>query len=172
MPGLILVYTGHGKGKTTAALGLSLRAMGHNLKVGFMQFMKGSPDYGEFIIAPNLPGFCLKQVGRDTFVNPENPDPVDIRMAQEGLTTAETWLSEGRFDLVVLDEILVAIAYGLLTEEQVLAVLENDRIHSDIVLTGRYAPERIIQVADTVTVMQERRHAYQRGIAAKAGMEF
>ncbi len=172
MPGLIVVYTGHGKGKTTAALGLSLRAMGHNQKVGFMQFMKGSPDYGEFLIAPMLPGFRIVQCGRDTFVSPENPDPVDVRMAQEGLTMSEQWLKESCFGLVVLDEILVAIAYGLLTVDRVLAVLEVGRVHTDIVLTGRYAPERIIQVADTVTVMQERRHAYQRGIAAKAGMEF
>lgn len=172
MSGLVLVYTGNGKGKTTAALGLSLRALGHGQRVGFLQFLKGSPDYGEVQMAKVLPGFVLVQSGRDSFVNPQDPDPVDIALAYEGLREGEKWLVEKRFDLVVFDEILVAAGYGLLTPDEVLKVLEKRPPEMDVVLTGRYAPEALIQVADTVTVMSERRHAYQRGAAAKAGMEF
>ena len=129
MLGLILVYTGKGKGKTTAALGLALRAIGHGHRVGFLQFMKGNPNYGECRIAHQLPN-------------------------------------------LVLDEILVAVAFGLFTVNQVLDTLTKRRPHIDVVLTGRYAPDEIVQIADTVTEMVECRHAYHRGVEAKAGMEF
>lgn len=172
VPGLIVVYTGNGKGKTTAALGLSLRAMGHNGKVGFMQFMKGSPNYGEVQLAQTLPNMLLVQCGRDEFVSPVNPDLVDIAYAQEGIKTVAKWFKDQQFDLIVLDEILVAISYGLISLAQVLELLKNCSQEVDVVLTGRYAPEEIFQIADTITIMSERRHAYQRGIAAKAGMEF
>ncbi|KLU62239.1 Cob(I)yrinic acid a,c-diamide adenosyltransferase [Peptococcaceae bacterium CEB3] len=172
MPGLVLVYTGNGKGKTTAALGLSLRALGHGRRVGFLQFMKGSQDYGEVKIAAALPGFVLEQTGRDSFVNPEDPDPVDVAMAKEGLRRGEKWLLEEKFDLVVFDEILVAAGFGLLSAAEILEVLAKRPPETDLVLTGRYAPEAIIEAADTVTMMEEIRHAYQRGVTAKAGMEF
>jgi len=170
--GLLVVYTGNGKGKTTAALGLCLRAIGHGLKVGFLQFMKGSKEYGEVRMAANLPGFELLQCGRDSFVSPDQPEEIDIVLARGGLTTFKTWLTAGKFDLIVLDEVLVAIAYKLLPIQEVVDILESRSPEVDIVLTGRYAPEEIIQLADTVTVMSERRHAYQRGAVAKAGMEF
>ncbi|MHB1651239.1 MAG: cob(I)yrinic acid a,c-diamide adenosyltransferase [Desulfitobacteriaceae bacterium] len=172
MPGLLLVYTGNGKGKTTAALGLSLRALGHGHRVGFLQFLKGSQDYGEVRIASLLPGLELVQCGRDSFVNPQVPDPLDISLAEKGLRLAEKWFREEEFGLIVLDEILVAVAYGLLSAQEVLATLTKRPAEMDVILTGRYAAEEIIQMADTVTVMCERRHAYQRGAAAKAGMEF
>lgn len=172
MPGLLLIYTGNGKGKTTAALGLGLRAIGHGHRVGFLQFMKGSLDYGEVKIAPKLPGFHLVQSGRDSFVDPVHPDPEDIRLANEGLKLAEMWFREKKFDLIVLDEILVAVSYGLLEVREVCRILEARPSETDVVLTGRYAPEELIQMADTVTLMHERRHAYQRGVQAKAGMEF
>ncbi len=172
MPGLLLIYTGNGKGKTTAALGLSLRALGHGLKVGFLQFMKGSSDYGEVRMASRLPGFELVQCGRDSFVNPTAPDPLDIALAEAGLQFAETWFNKAAFNLIVLDEILVACAYGLLSVEEVQNLLAHRPSTTDVVLTGRYAPEKLIQLADTVTVMNERRHAYMRGAQAKAGMEF
>ena len=172
MSGLILVYTGNGKGKTTASLGLCMRALGHNQTVGFLQFMKGSKNYGEVKIANLFSNFTLVQSGQESFVSYENPDPVDIQMAQEGLKLAKQWFEEDKFYLIVLDEILVAVAYKLLSVEQVLDLVRNRPLRLNLVMTGRYAAPEIIAIADTVTEMTEQRHAYQRGVEAKAGMEF
>ena len=172
MPGLILVHTGNGKGKTTAALGLSMRALGHNQTVGFLQFMKGSKNYGEVKIAAMLENFTLVQSGQETFVSYENPDPIDIQMAQDGFEVATHWFEENKFDLIVLDEILVAVAFKLISVAQVLELIQKRPPHLNLVLTGRYAPPELLEIADTVTEMKEVRHAYQKGVEAKAGMEF
>lgn len=172
MSGLLLVYTGNGKGKTTASLGLCMRALGHNQTVGFLQFMKGSKNYGEVKLASILPNFTLVQSGQESFVSYENPDPVDIKMAQDGLKLALQWLNEDKFDLLVLDEILVAVAFKLISVEQVLDLIRKRPPHLNLVLTGRYASPEIMAIADTVTEMTEHRHAYQQGVEAKAGMEF
>jgi len=172
MSGLILVYTGNGKGKTTASLGLSMRALGHNQIVGFLQFMKGSKNYGEVKLASMLPNFTLVQSGQESFVSYENPDPVDIRMAQEGLGLAAKWFEEDKFDLIVLDEILVAVAYKLISVAQVLDLVKKKPPRLNLVMTGRYAAPELIEIADTVTEMTEQQHAYQRGVQAKEGMEF
>lgn len=123
-------------------------------------------------MAAKLPGFKLVQCGRDSFVNPALPEREDVLLAKEGLKLAEKWFDEATCDLIVLDEILVAVAYGLLTVTEVRQILERRPGEMDVVLTGRYAAEELIQLADTVTVMNERRHAYQRGAQAKAGMEY
>lgn len=172
MSGLLLVYTGNGKGKTTAALGLSFRALGHNQNVGFLQFMKGSRNYGEVKISAMFPQLTFVQSGRESFVSYEDPDPIDIQMAQEGLSLAKKWFEEKNFDLIVLDEILVAVAFKLISLEQVLNLVQGRPPELNLVLTGRYAPPEIMEIADTVTEMIEHRHAYQRGVEAKAGMEF
>ncbi|WP_407310839.1 cob(I)yrinic acid a,c-diamide adenosyltransferase [Desulfosporosinus sp. SB140] len=172
MAGLVLVYTGNGKGKTTAAIGLSVRALGHNQTVGFLQFMKGSKNYGEVKIASMLPNFTLVQSGQESFVSYENPDPIDIKMAQEGYELAEKWFEEDKFDLIVLDEILVAVAFKLISVAQVLDLVQKKPTHLNLVLTGRYAAPEIMEIADTVTEMTEKRHAYNQGVEAKAGMEF
>lgn len=172
MSGLILVYTGNGKGKTTASLGLSMRALGHNQKVGFLQFMKGSKNYGEVKLVSMLPNFTLVQSGQESFVSYENPDPIDIKMAQDGLELAQQWFEEDRFDLIVLDEILVAVAFKLLSVAQVLDLVKKKPPHLNLVMTGRYAAPELIEIADTVTEMTEQRHAYQRGVQSKEGMEF
>jgi len=172
MPGLILVYTGNGKGKTTASLGLCMRALGHNQTVGFLQFMKGSKNYGEVKIASVLTNFTLVQSGQESFVSYENPDPVDVQMAQDGLELARRWFEEDNFDLIVLDEILVAVAFKLISVQQVLDLVQQRPLRLNLVMTGRYAAPEIMEIADTVTEMTEQRHAYQRGVEAKAGMEF
>ncbi|HHY27807.1 MAG TPA: cob(I)yrinic acid a,c-diamide adenosyltransferase [Desulfitobacterium dehalogenans] len=172
MKGLLLAYTGNGKGKTTAALGLSLRALGHDQKVGFLQFMKGSKNYGEVKISEKLPNLTLVQTGRDCFVSYEHPDPVDIAMAHEGLDILSQWFKQDRFDLIVADELLVALDFKLVTVQEVMELLEKRPPRLHLVLTGRYAPDEILAIADTVTVMQEHRHAYQQGVEAKEGMEF
>lgn len=172
MKGLLLVYTGNGKGKTTAALGLSFRALGHDQKVGFLQFMKGSKNYGEFKFSEMLPNLTFVQTGRDCFVSYENPEPVDIAMAHEGLDILSQWFKEDRFDLIVADELMVALGFNLVTIQEVLDLLEKRPPRLNLVLTGRYAPDEILAIADTVTFMQEHRHAYQQGVEAKEGMEF
>lgn len=172
MKGLLLVYTGNGKGKTTAALGLSLRALGHGQKVGFLQFMKGSKNYGEVKISEKLPNLTLVQTGRDCFVSFENPEPVDIAMAHDGLAILSQWFQEDCFDLIVADELLVALGFNLVTVQEVLDLIEQRPPRLALVLTGRYAPDELLAVADTVTIMQEHRHAYQQGVEAKEGMEF
>lgn len=123
-------------------------------------------------MAQTLPDFTLVQSGRESFVSYENPDPVDIAMAQDGLKLLTQWFEEDQFDLIVADEILVALGFKLITVESVLELLHDRPGHLNLVLTGRYAPEEIIAVADTVTIMQEERHAYQRRVEAKEGMEF
>ena len=172
MKGLLLVYTGNGKGKTTAAFGLSLRALGHGQKVGFLQFMKGSRNYGEVKISEKLSNLTLEQTGRDCFVSYEDPDPIDIAMAHEGLKILSQWFEEDRFDLIVADELLVALAFKLFSVQEVLELIEKRPPRLNLVLTGRYAPEEILEIADTVTIMEEHRHAYQQGVEAKEGMEF
>jgi cob(I)alamin adenosyltransferase len=172
MKGLLLIYTGNGKGKTTAALGLSLRALGHGQKVGFLQFMKGSKNYGEVKISDSLSDFTLVQTGRDSFVSYEHPDPIDVKMAKDGLAILNQWFEEDCFDLIVADELLVALGFRLLQVQEVIDLLSKRPSRLNLVLTGRYAPDELLAVADTVTIMQEHRHAYQQGVEAKEGMEY
>ncbi|MFQ6001358.1 MAG: cob(I)yrinic acid a,c-diamide adenosyltransferase, partial [Anaerolineae bacterium] len=112
--GLVQVYTGEGKGKTTAALGLAMRAAGHGLRVYIIQFMKGWPNYGELKTVGGHPRITLRQFGRPEFVDPEKPEPVDREMAQEALREARQVLTSGSYDLVILDEVNVALKYGLI----------------------------------------------------------
>jgi len=170
--GLIEVYTGNGKGKTTAALGLALRAWGHGLKVLMVQFMKGSPQYGEVKAAAHLAGFSIIQVGRDEFVDLKNPAQVDIDLARTGWAMACRAIDSGDYDIVILDEINVAMACGLLDAGEVVAYLSEKRRPVEIVLTGRYAPEAVLAAADLVTEMKENRHPFAAGIPAREGIDF
>jgi len=170
--GLVEVYTGDGKGKTTAALGLALRAAGHGLRVYIVQFMKGWPDYGELSALLHQPNITLVQFGRPDFVDRDNPDPLDIEMAQEALTHSLDVLRNGRYDVVVLDELNVALDYGLISLAQVLALLDAKPPHVELVLTGRGAHPRIIERADLVTEMCEIKHPYAAGINGRKGIEY
>lgn len=153
--GLVQLYTGDGKGKTTAALGLALRAAGHGFKVCFIQFMKGKIDYGELKAASMLsPYLEIHQKGRETFVSKENPDPEDVRLARDGLQFAKEAVHSGRYDIVVLDEINVAVDYNLFPKEEVLELIRSKPRHVELILTGRYAPQELIDAADLVTEMQ------------------
>jgi len=169
--GLVLVYTGNGKGKTTAALGLALRAVGHGKRVLMIQFMKGGDDYGELQAARMLPGFEIVQKGLPTFVDRDHPAGEDVRLAQEGLALAREAL-KGTWDLVILDEINVAVEYGLVGLSDVLALLEMRRAETDMVLTGRGAHPELVRRADMVSEVLEIKHHYQRGIAARKGIEY
>jgi cob(I)alamin adenosyltransferase len=171
--GLVLVYTGDGKGKTTAAVGLGLRAAGHGLKVKMLQFMKGPGNvYGESLaVARHVPGFEIGQVGRDTFVKKGNPAPEDIQAAQRGLQAARESLG-GAYDLVILDELNVAVHFGLLDEVEVLDVLRSRAPHVNVVVTGRYASERMIELADMVSEVREVKHHFRKGARARKGIEY
>ncbi len=170
--GLIQVYTGNGKGKTTASLGLAFRACGHGFKTCMIQFMKECADYGEIKAARHLPGFEVIQVGRNDFVDLAHPDPVDVKLARDGWEKAKATIDSGRFDIVILDEINVAMACGLLDPAAVAAFLTAARRQVEIILTGRYAPPAIIAAAHLVTDMQEVKHPYQHGLEARQGIDY
>ncbi len=170
--GLIQVYTGDGKGKTTASLGLALRACGHGLKVIMLQFLKDDPNYGEFKAAGYLPGFVIKQVGRDCFVDFSNPDPIDVLMVAEGWQQAKNVIESGEYDIVILDELNIVMAYDLLPTAEVISFLQKARGNKvEIVLTGRYAPQALLDLADLVTEMKEVKHYFSCGIESRDGID-
>lgn len=170
--GCIQVYTGNGKGKTTAALGLALRAAGRELMVCMLQFMKGGGPYGEHLAAPKLaPYLTIIQTGREGWVNRENPDPEDVRLAREALEKARAELTGGRYDLLILDEINGAVSFGLIGVDDVLALMGMKPPAVELVLTGRNADERVIAAADLVTEMREVKHYYRAGVPARVGIE-
>jgi cob(I)alamin adenosyltransferase len=168
---MIHVYTGNGKGKTTAALGLALRALGHGYKVYMIQFMKGDPGYGELIAGRQLDGLTIRQYGRTNFVSRDHPAEEDIALARKGLDHAKQILAADRHDLVILDEINVAMDYGLIPVQAVLDLIGNKPGDVELVLTGRCAPEKVIEAADLVTEMQEIKHYYRQGRMARDGIE-
>jgi cob(I)alamin adenosyltransferase len=170
--GLVQVYTGDGKGKTTAALGLALRAAGHGFHVHIVQFMKGWPDYGELTALKHVPNITLVQFGRAEFVDPERPAAEDRRRAQEAWQHSLDALQDGRYDVVVLDEINVALDFGLVSLEQVLELLDARPSHVELVLTGRKAHPQVIERADLVTEMRSIKHPYDAGVAARKGVEY
>ena len=170
--GYIQVYTGNGKGKTTASLGLAVRAAGHGLRTVIIQFMKGWIDYGELNGVKMLSPFVeIHQAGRDTFVERKNPDPEDVRLAREGWELAKAVVLGKKADIVVLDEINCAVDFGLLPLGEVLDLLHRKPDGLEIVLTGRGAPEEIVAIADLVTEMREIKHYYGKGIDARVGVE-
>ncbi len=170
--GLVLVYTGDGKGKTTAALGLGMRAVGHGLKVLMIQFMKGSPSYGEVRATGLLPDFKLIQFGLETFVNKANPSKTDVDEAQAGWARARKALQERECDLLILDEANVAVEYGLITIAQLLELLDIRPAEMDLVITGRWAHPELMARADLVSEVREIKHHFRAGVKAREGIEF
>ncbi len=166
---MIHVYTGNGKGKTTAAFGLAMRAAGHGKKVAIVQFMKGV-EYGEVRSAKKL-GIEVYQFGRKEFVDPKAPTELDFKLAKEALKKAEELL-KGDYDLVILDEVNVTVFFKLLKPEEVLKVLRERNERTEVVLTGRYAPPEFLEIADLVTEMREIKHYYRKGILAREGVEY
>jgi cob(I)alamin adenosyltransferase len=169
----ILVFTGDGKGKTTAALGMALRAAGHGLPVAVIQFVKADRTVGEIQGLTRLPGVSIVQAGRG-FLPKAGDAAIAVHQAaaREGLAEAERIVAAGETRLVILDEICVAVAKGLLTEADVLAVLRRGRAGTCIVLTGRGATESLLAAADTATEMREVKHGLKSGIVAQAGVEW
>lgn len=172
--GLIIVNTGPGKGKTTAAMGTGLRAVGQGMKVLMLQFLKGSWHYGELDAVQAFGDkFVMKQLGRGFVkVGTEKPDPEDVRMVEEAWLEADRAIHSGQWDLVILDEINYAISYGMLDPAKVVESLKRkpDMVH--VILTGRSAHPTIVELADTVTEMRQVKHAYEKGVMAQRGIEY
>ena len=170
--GRVQIYTGDGKGKTTAALGLALRAAGHGLRTYIGQFMKGQL-YGERESIRRLaPLITIEQFGRKTFLHfTASPPAAEIRRARRGLARCRAAMLTGDHAIVVFDEVLVAVFFKLLTEAELHAVLDERPDGVEVVLTGRRAPTSLIRRADLVTEMKERKHYYRKGVAARTGIE-
>ena len=172
--GYVQVYTGDGKGKTTAALGLALRATGHGMRTYIGQFMKGQ-HYGELDALRDHPLITVEQYGDVRCIRREEVTPEHVAQARRGLERARQAMlglsPGGRYDVVVLDEVNVSIWFGLLMVEEVLAFLDERPAHVEVILTGRRAPQELIERADLVTEMRQVKHYYQQGVAARKGIE-
>lgn len=170
--GYTQVYTGNCKGKTTAALGLAFRAMGHGLKTYIGQFMKGQ-KYGELEAAKVVhPYIIIEQYGRPGWVHfHKPPKKEDVRLAQEGLRKTKEAMLSGMYDIIVLDEINTAYYFGLLSVQDMLDIIDSKPDGVELVLTGRYVPSEIVEAADLVTEMKEVKHYYQAGVQARDGIE-
>lgn len=168
--GFIQIYTGNGKGKTTAALGLALRAAGHGLRTYIAQFMKGQA-YGELTSIRSIPEITIEQFGKDTLVHVDHTTAEDAQLAEHGLEKAAQAMRSDQYQIIVLDEINVAIHFKLLTIDQVLNFLAAKPPEIELILTGRHAPKQLIEKADLVTEMIEVKHYYQQNIIARDGIE-
>jgi cob(I)alamin adenosyltransferase len=172
--GLIIVNTGPGKGKTTAAMGTALRAVGNGMRVLMLQFIKGSWHYGELDAVKAFGDrWLMKQMGRGFVkVGGAETDPEDVRLVQEAWAEGEKAILSGEWDLVVLDEINYAISYGMLDANKVAEALKRKPEMVHVILTGRNAHPAIVELADTVTEMRQVKHAYEKGVMAQRGIEY
>jgi cob(I)alamin adenosyltransferase len=171
--GLLLVFTGGGKGKTTAAIGMALRAAGQGLNVLILQFMKHNKKIGELkaLAQSGLP-ITLKQYGRRVFFRTRTCEPMDIHRAHQGLDGFKKAMKNNAYDLIILDEINMAIYFGLLSVEEVIEALKKKPPELHLVLTGRNADQKLIEMADLVTEMREIKHPYHLGVLGQRGIEF
>lgn len=170
--GLVIVITGNGKGKTTSAFGQALRAIGQGYKVFVLQFMKGR-DYGEYLAAKKyLPRLTIRRAGLDSFVMRDNPAPEDIELARQGFEQVKAAVASDKYDMIILDEINVAVDFQLIPLDEVVALIQNKPPALDLILTGRYAAKKILKLADTVSEVKEIKHHYAAGIKDRAGIEY
>ena len=173
--GIVIVYTGNGKGKTTASLGVALRAVGHGLKVCMVQFIKGEWHYGELNSLKKLePDFELIVAGKGFIgiIDDDHTFEEHVRAAKTALDIVQQKISLDTFDIIILDEINYALHLGVLQLADVMKILQNRPKHLSLILTGNHASEEIITLADLVTEMKEIKHPYKKGIKAKRGIDF
>ena len=170
--GLVQVYTGNGKGKTSAAFGAALRAAGRGFKVYVIQFVKGGFDYGELHIAEKIPNLKLNAFGRGKFITETPPAAEDVHFAREAFDLARKVVEGGEYDMVVLDEINVVVNLKMVGVDDVVGLIKSKPKHVELILTGRYAPAQIIEAADLVTEMKEIKHPYAKGVPPRKGIEY
>ena len=173
--GLVIVYTGNGKGKTTAALGMALRAVGYNYKICMIQFIKGSWHYGEMTSSSRLePEFELIAIGKGFvgIIDDKSPRQEHEKIAQEALHLSREKVESEKYDIIILDEINYAINLGLVKLKDVLDLIKNKPEKLNLVLTGNHAKKEIIEIADLVTEMREIKHPFKSGVKAKKGIDF
>ncbi|HXV66559.1 MAG TPA: cob(I)yrinic acid a,c-diamide adenosyltransferase [Nitrosopumilaceae archaeon] len=173
--GLVIVYTGGGKGKTTASLGMALRAVGHGHKICMIQFIKGSWSYGEMNsvkrLEPELE-FIISGKGFVGIIDDKSPKEDHIKIAQEAIKISKQKIKSGKYDLVILDEINYAVNLGLVDIKDVISLIKSKPEKLNLVLTGNHAKPEIIELADLVTEMKEIKHPFKSGIKAKKGIDF
>ncbi len=173
--GLVVVYTGSGKGKTTAALGMALRALGHGFKVLMIQFIKGEWFYGELSSSSRLePDFELVAAGKGFvgIIDDNKPKQDHVAAAKEALRISKEKITSGKYDIIILDEINYAVNLQLISADDVLELIKMKPKHTTLVLTGNHASDKVIEVADLVTEMREVKHPYKQGKKAKRGVDF
>jgi len=170
--GLVQIFTGDGKGKTTAALGTVIRALGHGLRVFIVYFMKGSYPYGERNILSKLPNVATASFGSLEFIDPTNIKPEEREQARQALAAAREAMLSGSYDLVVLDEVNLAAAWKLIGLDEVIKLISDKPPNVELILTGRQADTRLVQMADLVTEMLNIKHPYDKGIKARKGIEY
>ena len=170
--GLVQIFTGDGKGKTSAALGAVLRALGYGLRVYFVFFMKGDYPYGERNILSKLPNIEVVSFGHRGFVDPANIKPEEKEQARRALAAGREAMLSGNYDLVVLDEVNVAVACKLVELDEVIRLIEDKPPNVELILTGRNADTRLVQLADLVTEMLKIKHPYDEGVVARKGIEY
>jgi cob(I)alamin adenosyltransferase len=170
--GLVQVFTGEGKGKTTAALGAVIRALGNGLKVYIVAFMKSDEPGGEWDVLSRLSGVTVSKFGFRDFTDPEQVKPEERERAQQALAAIRQAISGGSYDLVVLDEVNIAVAWKLVRLDEVIDIIRHKPQRVELILTGRYASEELVGMADLVTEMVKIKHPYDSGIIARPGIEY
>jgi cob(I)alamin adenosyltransferase len=172
--GLLMVFTGNGKGKTSAAMGAAFRAIGQGFKVLMIQFIKGSWHYGELDTAPMLgDAFEIRPMGRGFVkVGAEKPDREDVRLVEEAWKASVKAMHSGRYDMVILDEINYAIHYGMISIDSVLDGIASRPEHLHVICTGRNAHPNLVEAADLVSEVKQIKHPYEKGILAQRGIEY
>lgn len=170
--GLVEVYTGNGKGKTSAAMGVVLRAVGHGLRAHIVFFMKGDYPYGERSAIAHLPNVTFARFGHLSFVDPKNVKEEEKEEARKALVAARDAMLSGNYDLVVLDEVNVAVAWKLVKLDDVVDLIKKKPERVELILTGRYADAKLIELADLVTEMVEIKHPFHKGVMARPGIDY
>ena len=170
--GLVQVFTGDGKGKTTAALGAVIRALGHGLRVYITAFMKGDYPYGEWKFLSNLPNVTIARFGFRKFTDPANVLPSEVEQAKQALAAARKAMLSGNYDLIVLDEVNIAVAWKLIELDDVIKLISDKPRNVELILTGRHADKELVRMADLVTEMLKIKHPYDEGAMAREGIEY
>ncbi len=170
--GLVQVFTGNGKGKTSAALGAVIRALGHGLRVYVVFFMKGDYPYGEFSTLRKLPNVNIASFGFRRLTDPANIKLEEIEQAKQALSAVREAMLSGNYDMVVLDEVNIAAAWKLIELNEVVKLIKDKPSNVELILTGRYADAKVIELADLVTEMVKIKHPYDKGVLARKGIEF